>query len=198
MNVNDIVDIILPEILEQDAVEAATREIRPADEHCNAWDYRKQEYCKHIAGYSTPREGIFGSRCRFHGGMTPQRGTSIVKNNYAPAQLRKVVEDLKEDSDVMDLRNEIAIARAAISVLDINEVDQRITLNSLLNTVAKLVERLHTIEVSRRYLVPADDVEKQMRVIGNIILEFITDPQTRAQVADRIESAMTITLPNRK
>lgn len=161
--------------------------VRP-DSNCNGRDPQTKELCAHTAGYGTPHEGT--GRCRVHGGLEPS-----LPANYAPVKIRDIVDEIKDDSDVTDLRYEIAMARAAMSILDMDQADQRINLNSLLNTVGKLVEKLHNIEISRRYLVPAEEVQKQMRVITDIILDVVSDPEQRAEIAQRIEDAMTVTIP---
>ena len=170
------------------------RQILEPDTHCNALN-KDKEICKHIAGWGTPHEG--NGRCKWHGGLSPTK-TGLPRSNFAPVAIKDIVDDIRADSDVADLRNEIAIARAQISVLDVTDNDHIIFLNSLLNTVGKLVERLNTIEVARRYLVPAEEVEKQLRVIFNIIIDEISDPDQRARVADRLEAAMTLNLPVRR
>ena len=87
------------------------------------------------------------------------------------------------------------MTRAAISEIfdSMDEGDHELlrastALNALLNTTGRLVQRLHEIEVGRKYVVQVDVVHQLLSQVLAIVVEHVPDPKTRAQIAEGIEA----------
>jgi len=113
----------------------------------------------------------------------------------SPTKLHPLVEAFKRDKDPFELREEIATTRAAISKI-LEEVDEEGTdllragpvLNMLLNTTGKLVQKLHDIEVGRKYVVRVDHVQRSLRQILAIVVENVPDAEARSAIAEGISN----------
>lgn len=110
-------------------------------------------------------------------------------------RLRDLAKMFAENKDPFDLREEIGMTRAAISEIfdSMGEGDHELlrastALNALLNTTGRLVQRLHEIEVGRRYVVQVDVVHQLLSQVLAIVVEHVPDAKTRAQIAEGIEA----------
>src|SRR6266702_2090116 len=134
---------------------ARTRELKP---------------CLNMAGKGTTHFGE--GRCKFHGGtlqgltspnykhgLSPRTGLRTQVKTRHPL-LREKMEELARDHDVFDLRDEILKIRAIMEIQSDNE--DWMTVAKLAVDVSKVIERLHNIEVGRRYVISIENV-------GNII-----------------------------
>ncbi len=142
--------------------------------------------CRKAAGWGTNHPG--GGKCRLHESIPK----TITQGLPSVESIKALAVSFKTDKDPFDLREEIAITRAGIAET-LNQIDDTHdltrhakSLNMLLNTVGKLVQRLHEIEVGRRYVVSVDQVRRSLSQISVIVTEAIPDPAMRASVAQRI------------
>ncbi len=152
---------------------------------CNA-EKRLGVQCRRDAGWGTDHMGR--GRCKDHD-ILPATVTSQLPT---PERILALADQFKKDSDPFDLREEIGMTRAAIVVL----LEQADTfgsfvkgvpaLNQLLNTVGRLVQRLDEIERGRKYVVRVEDVRVSLQSITAIVVQFVDDPEARAEVAKRI------------
>lgn len=153
--------------------------------------------CGRHAGWGTDHVGA--GRCKKHDitGLSGQ----LVSNQPT---IKSLAEELKKDGDPFELRDEIALTRAMLIKL-IEAVDEEgadlsrsaPSINQLLNTTGRLVQRLHEIEVGRRYVVRVDQVQASLQVILGLVLEYIPNPADRATIAEKI-SSLTIDSPNKQ
>ena len=153
---------------------------------CNA-EKRLGVHCRRDAGWGTDHMGR--GRCKDHD-MLPATVTSQLP--VVSERILALADRFKKDQDPFDLREEIGMTRAAIVVL----LEQAETfggfvkgvpaLNQLLNTVGRLVQRLDEIERGRKYVVRVEDVRVSLQSITAIVVQFVDDPEARAEVAKRI------------
>jgi len=95
---------------------------KPPRPRCPATSKRTGEPCKLHAGYGTSHPG-FG-RCKFHGGNSPthEKAAAILADKYAIAvedlvddpDLQILIERVKRRADVLDLSDDLALARALV------------------------------------------------------------------------------------
>jgi len=116
-------------------------------------------------------------------------------------RLSELVEKHAADEEPFELRREIGLTRAMLEMLvakvdseemDINRAAPAI--NQLLNTTGKLVDKLHQIEVGRRYLIRIDLVQQTIQSILAVVIDHVEDPGARALIADQV-SALTLDTP---
>lgn len=151
-----------------------------------------------MAGWGTEHWGV--GRCRQHD-IIP---SSVQVELPAPDKLTSLASKFKQDKDPFELREEIATTRAAMAVL-LDQIDNGDdtgllraipALNMLLNTTGKLVQKLHDIEVGRKYVIRVDVVQQTMKQILAIVVEEIPDPRVRAEIAQRINRLEVVDIPS--
>ena len=121
--------------------------------------------------------------------------TTVSKGLTPPTiSIKQLATEYQKDKDPFDLREEIAITRAAVShVLEAVDTPSDLVkatpaLNQLLNTTGKLVKRLHEIEVGRRYVVRVELVQIVLKQVLAVVVQHVPDPVARAAIAEQILS----------
>jgi len=129
-------------------------------------------------------------RCKFHGGSSSNIEAKNRKHGlYSKVQvahplLEEKVNQLRKDHDVFDLREEILKLRAIIDIMAERE-DYHSVAKVVVDT-SKVIERLHNIEVGRKFVISIENVSFMLEKAREIILRYIPDPQTRHMVAQEM------------
>ncbi len=153
---------------------------------CNA--DKSSGKCRRTAGWGTDHLGT--GRCLDHD-ILPAR---VTRELALPQRIHTLAAEFKKDRDPFDLSDEIAMTRAAVALLlEDHEVLGSFlkavpALNSLLNTIGRLVTRLDEIERGRRYVIRIEQVALSLRQVTAIVVQFVDDPEARAEVAKQIGS----------
>jgi hypothetical protein len=154
--------------------------------YCDA-PRNKQQKCRRPSGWGTNHPGT--GQCRNHDKVPAAVSDALLPNTRT---IKQLANEFRSDRDPFDLREEIALTRSAIALLveDVEAMGDLIgyakPINMLLNTLGKLIQRLHEIEVGRKYVISVDQVQRSLRQITVIVCEAIPDPAVRAEVAQRI------------
>lgn len=154
--------------------------------------------CKLRAGQGTDHLGE--GRCKFHGG----RNQSINSGNWkggkhmqvkgTPPALQAKMDELAVDHEYFDLRQEILKLRAIMDILA--ERDELLQTAKLAVDVSKIIERLHNIEVGRRYVISIENVSTIIRTVQEVIFRHVPDEFTRHLIAQELQSVqLTSALP---
>lgn len=154
---------------------------------CNA---RKPDdtYCQNPAGLMTAHPGY--GRCYIHGGRTPVRYS--LARIPAPPHLQEAAAEYLQDTQVFDLRREIAVLKATMERIDLSMEDEdsrrkdAATLAKLADSIGRLTHSMHVIEMQRKYLVHVYDVQRMLEKIAAIIQDTIDDPELRKKIAKEI------------
>lgn len=146
--------------------------------------------CKKKAGFGTDHIGQ--GRCKWHGG----NNQSPLAKNWAGGkhsqiktehpQLRQKMEQIAGDHDVFDLREEVLKLRAIMEILA--ERDELLQTARLAVDVSKIIERLHNIEVGRRYVISIENVSTIISTVQEVIFRHVPDENTRHMIAQELSS----------
>jgi len=119
--------------------------------------------CRRPAGWGTHHPGV--GVCKLHGGAAPQTYTKHSKLSFREqsSTFIKRYEELLKDPNYLELKDEIAAARALAETLGENE---RELLISCLSSIGRLVERQFKMEFERARNVPLDVVERLLFELG--------------------------------
>lgn len=156
---------------------------------------RNREFnpCENKAGKGTDHLGE--GRCKYHGGknqsplsknfkhgMSRRKSTNPVTTAH-PALAQKMAE-VAVDHDVFDLRKEILAIRAIMQVMmDQGELGaaQKAGVD-----LSKVIERLHNIEVGRRYVISIENVGNIIQAVQEVIFRHVPDEFTRHLIASEL------------
>jgi hypothetical protein len=155
--------------------------------------------CSNRAGKGTDHVGE--GKCKYHGGSA----SNITAKNFKHGlyskiktqhpQLRKKMEELADDKDVFDLRQEILKLRAICEIMA--DQEDLMAAAKLAVDVSKVIERLHTIEVGRRYVISIENVSVIIQSVQQAIFRHVPDEFTRHLIAQELSSTrLSIALPN--
>lgn len=163
---------------------ARTRELKP---------------CPNRAGKGTDHVGE--GKCKFHGGSASNLTAKNFKHGlYSKIktqhpQLRQKMQELSSDTDVFDLRSEILRLRAIMELM----ADQQELMASakLAVDVSKVIERLHNIEVGRRYVISIENVGLIIAAVQEAIFRHVPDEFTRHLIAQELSATrLSVALPS--
>lgn len=157
--------------------------------------------CQNRAGKGTDHVGQ--GRCKYHSGNNQnlsatqwQHGLdSKVKRDH-PLLAQKMAE-MGSDQEVFDLRTEIAKLRAIAEIM----ADQKEWLQTakMAVDVSKVIERLHNIEVGRKYVISIENVGIIIQTVQEAIFRHVPDEFTRHLIATELNSArLQMALPSHK
>lgn len=147
-------------------------------------------YCKKWAGNGTDHVGV--GRCSLHGGKNQSPDSKNFKHGLrAQIQYPMIVEkanQLRKDRDVFDLRDHIFLMEAiAQTILEqASQPHELFPLVKVLEACTKAIERLHNIEVGRRYVISVETMGGIIGKVVEVIERHIPDPYTRALIAEEI------------
>lgn len=142
--------------------------------------------CNRAAGWGTKHFGV--GRCKRH----DITGRTLESLPPTPT-IKSLAEKYLRDREPFELREEIALCRAALTKIA-ESIDQEKTdlirsipaLNALSNTIGRLVQRLHEIEEGRKYVVRVDQVQQSLQKVLALVIEFVPSPYDRAKLAESI------------
>jgi len=157
---------------------------------------RNREFnpCTNKAGKGTDHLGE--GRCKYHGGRNQSPLAKNFKHGMARRKssnpvttahpmLAQKMEELSVDHEIFDLRNEILILRGIMRVMmDQGELQaaQKAGVD-----LSKVIERLHNIEVGRRYVISIDNVGIIIRAVQEAIFRHVPDEFARHRIAEELK-----------
>jgi len=154
--------------------------------------------CGNMAGKGTDHVGE--GRCSYHGG----RNQNVTAKNYKHGRFSKIktehpmlrakMEQLALDHDVFDLRDEILKVRAIAEIMA--DQEEWLATAKMAVDVSKIIERLHNIEVGRRYVISIENVSVIINAVQEAIFRHVPDEYTRHLIAQELSSTrLTMALP---
>lgn len=154
--------------------------------------------CPNRAGKGTDHLGE--GKCKYHGGGA----SNITAKNFKHGlyskiktqhpQLRQKMEELSADHDVFDLRLEILRLRAIMEIMA--EEHELMASAKLAVDVSKVIERLHLIEVGRKYVISIENVGVIIQAVQTAIFRHVPDEFTRHLIAQELSATrLSIALP---
>jgi len=151
--------------------------------------------CANIPGFKTPFKGQPGMPCFRHGGLSP-RALSGAANFPKPGDLsfqfidevlKRRADEFASDSKLMDLRREVGLCRARLEKLEGSDSLETASITSSLSqTVGKLIERIHRMEMERSGLVQIGLVRLLIDSWQRAIVEVISDIDLRSILSRRM------------
>ena len=160
---------------------------------------RNGKPCSNIAGAGTDHLGI--GRCEDHGGLNQSPASrnwkSGVKAQINYPAIREKVLQLKQDRDVFDLRDHIFLMEAIAQTIleNAKEIDDLFPLVKVIAEVTKSVQRLHEIEVGRRYVISVENLGLVIGKVVEIIERHVPDPHLRSLIAGDLVSIHNTPIP---
>lgn len=155
--------------------------------------------CGNKAGKGTDHVGE--GKCKYHGGSASNVTAKNFKHGrYSKIKtqhpmLRQKMEELQGDTDVFDLRNEILKIRAIAEIMADQE-DWLATAKMAVD-VSKIIERLHNIEVGRRYVISIENVGLIIDAVQQAIFRHVPDEYVRHLIAQELKNTrLTMALPS--
>lgn len=154
--------------------------------------------CGNFAGKGTDHVGE--GRCSYHGG----RNQNVTAKQYKHGKfskiktehpmLREKMEQLAADHDVFDLRNEILQVRAIAQIMA--DQEEWLATAKMAVDVSKVIERLHNIEVGRRYVISIENVGVIIQAVQEAIFRHVPDEYTRHLIAQELTNTrISMALP---
>lgn len=148
---------------------------------------RQLKPCSNAAGKGTDHVGE--GRCKYHGGRNQSPLAKNFKHGrYAQlrhAELREKMVQLSQDTEVFDLRDEVLKLRSIAEILAERDDDLLATAKVIVD-VSKVVERLHNIEVGRRYVISVENVATIIQAVQAVIFRHVPDEFTRHLIATEL------------
>lgn len=159
-----------------------------------------QKFCDRPAGEGTDHKGI--GRCYMHGGRNQSPAS---KNWTAGGKLSQIkypdiiqkIEQLKQDRDVFDLRDHIFLMEAVAQTIlqEADSLDDLKDLVKVVDTVTKSVQRLHDIEVGRKYVISVENLGNVIGRVVEVIERHVPDPYLRSLIAADIMKIHNTPIP---
>lgn len=156
--------------------------------------------CTNKAGHGTTHLGV--GRCKIHGGNNQ---TPLAKN-YKTGEMAQIhytsilekLNQLKIDRDVFDLRDHIFLIEAVAQTMleNATNVSDLPQLVKVIDTATKAVQRLHEIEVGRRYVISVENLGNIITRVVEVIERHVPDPYVRSLIAEDIMKLGTQPLLN--
>jgi hypothetical protein len=160
---------------------------------------RQGKPCTNKAGKETDHFGI--GRCNDHGGsnQSPSSAgyTTGVRAKIKYPDIIQKVEQLKSDRDIFDLRDHIFLMEAVAQTIleNATEVEDLIPLVKVIESVTKAVQRLHEIEVGRRYVISVENLGNVIGRVVEVIERHVPDPYLRSLIAADIIKVNNMPIP---
>lgn len=163
-----------------------------------AAETRELTPCANKAGKDTDHVGE--GRCKFHGG----RNQNVTAKQYKHGRnsqiktehpmLRDKMAQLAGDVEVFDLRQEVLKLRAIAEIM--SDQEEWMATAKMAVDVSKVIERLHNIEVGRRYVISIENVGVIIQAVQEAIFRHVPDEFTRHLIATELNSArVSMALP---
>jgi len=118
--------------------------------------------------------------CPFHGPFGRYRAY-LTDGSVRSAYLKYL-----SDTDILDLTDEIALLRAVVSHLA--KEGRYMDVLEAANQLAKVVSRLHDIQLKRQTLMPLTQVFALLEQAAKVVLQEVPDPVVRERLAQRLLS----------
>ena len=155
--------------------------------------------CANRAGKDTDHYGI--GRCKLHGGKNQSPASAKFTHGrtaslHYPNIIEKV-EQLKKDRDVFDLRDHIFLMEAIAQTIleNAKDIDDLYPLVKVIDNVTKAVQRLHEIEVGRRYVISVENLGNVIGKVVDVIERHVPDPYLRSLIAADILKVQNAPIP---
>ena len=156
---------------------------------------KKGKPCSNMSGFKTPFLGKLGMPCFRHGGLAPKSIASAagihklkdLSYHIIDEALKERAKAFAEDPDLMNLKREVGLCRARLEKLE-GDTDPETAMitASLSNTVGKLVERIHKMEMERSGLVQIGLIRLLIDSWQKAIMEVIPDINLRNILSTRM------------
>lgn len=143
-----------------------------------------------------------GGRCKYHGGMSPSGPANGQwkdgrRSKFMPKQLAdRFLEGLR-DKQLMQLRQDVALIEAMLTGLTASLKGNKLPSEQMERRIANLVDhRRRLIEAETRRLdalqqsVTLAQFMATMRVVAEVIREYVDDDQQRRAVQQRLEQLL--------
>jgi len=143
-----------------------------------------------------------GGRCRFHGGRSPSGPANAAwkdgrRSKFMPKQLADRFLEGLHDKQLMRLRDDVALIEALLMGLTKSLKGDRLPSEQMERRIANLVDhRRRLIEAETRRLdalqqtVTLAQFMATMRIVAEVIREFVEDDVQRRKVQQRLEQLL--------
>lgn len=155
--------------------------------------------CGNKAGKGTDHVGE--GRCSYHGGKNQSAQAKQFKHGrYSKIKtqhpkLREKMEELAGDQDVFDLRDEILKVRAIAEIMA--DQEEWLVTAKMAVDISKIIERLHNIEVGRRYVISIENVGLIIDAVQQAIFRHVPDEYVRHLIAQELKNTrLSMALPS--
>lgn len=159
------------------------------DRKCNARRRGGPGYCQRPAGWGTDHPGV--GRCKLHGGDVPV--SHGLYSKYSRHRLAELAAKFREDPDLLNLRDTIALQAALVTDLLSQQesapgIDPEMAslLATLTERIGRNIERLHKLEVGERYILEVSDVQRIIGQVTAVLQEEIDDPALLHRIGERL------------
>lgn len=143
-----------------------------------------------------------GGRCRFHGGMSPSGPANGQwkdgrRSKFMPKALADRFLEGLHDKQLMQLRQDVALIEAMLTGLTASLKGNKLPSEQMERRIANLVDhRRRLIEAETRRLdalqqsVTLAQFLATMRVVAEVIREYVEDDEQRRRVQQRLEQLL--------
>lgn len=181
------------------AAEIARIEAEKGYKICGARTKTDASPCSHGAGKNTDHPGV--GRCWRHGG----KNQSPISARYTHGKTATIkypniidkIEQLRQDRDVFDLRDHIFLAEAIAQEIlqQADSTQELLDVVKVLDTVTKSVQRLHDIEVGRKYVISVENLGNVIGRVVEVVERHVPDPYLRSLIAADILKIQNAPIP---
>ena len=155
--------------------------------------------CGNLAGKRTQHKRM--GRCWLHGGNNQQPTAKSFKHGlYSQVGYPGIQEEiarLEKDRDVFDLRDHIFLMEAICNTIlkDAKTSEDLFPIVKVIGEITRVVERLHAIEVGRRYVISIENLDSIIGRIVDSVKRYVNDPYIIDLIAEDIQTTPVITVP---
>lgn len=150
--------------------------------------------CRLPAGWGTDHFGT--GPCIYHDGSPHGRGQHPPLVQLADPELRPIVlRMLQDDSQLFDIRFELATLRAHFARAAASSNDPRLLMD-LAKTIATVMAKLREAEVGRHYYIHVNVVGLVLQAVGEVAAQYLHTEAERRQFHDDLQSVLRGLLPS--
>lgn len=148
---------------------------------------RRGKICQLSAGFGTGHPGM--GMCKFHSGSLKNhtawgKGKTMalpaLAYNLATRAITERAQSLSIDPELLTLHREIGLARALIET----EISDNLR-SELLQSIGKLVERAHRLEIDRKGLIKVQVIVELLKAIGQAVRDSVPNEISRDSILQR-------------
>lgn len=154
--------------------------------YCRGWNAKRAKYCRALAGRGTDHPGI--GRCKHHDGGAASKVTHGRFRRYASLtnkSLRQVIDQHAEDETPLDLREDLALARALLEEF-LRLGDGSLASLSIgiqhVERIASVVEKIERIRAQNA--VTPQELNRLMLNMGLVVRQHVSDDETCRRIQE--------------